>query len=619
MPRVKLEVRQSHTILQAAVGSLVHIGGHSLVPCDTRYWEDAGEPVDMPRLSRALGRSFRAAPVLAEHGPPATGDRLPVVRFPGWLFCPRCRTMYAHPRGDGQPAEPILCPEAACRKVESTLAPMPWILVCRNGHMEDLPWQHLVHRDAKLDRQRTCRDVTKLFFRPAGARSRRARVVCEACQAALDLHALRGRNFLMGVSCPGRQPWDRRGEPCDARAENGSLAVAGLGDHFVHYPVVTSALDIPPESRLDPRNDVGIRLRAQGDWRPLQELFRTHGAENAVVQQRAGALARSTGVTPDIVMALLEPAQRNPDPPADLDAPMAQSRMLRAEEYSAFLREIGDYREYERFITTNRTRDWTDYLQHGELSARARRIGARVSALVAAPRLREVRALKGFTRVEPMDATGVRMVHPDLDGKSPWLPAAEFFGEGLFFTLDAGMLDRWVQRPAVEERTGRVRERYEASLWRQRLAIGEDALPVLIAVHTFTHLLIREMAFECGYPAASLRERLYVTDGDGAMTGALVYLAAGDPGGSLGGLAELAEPERFLRLLLRCVEAAQWCALDPVCGEHEGRGNPPLNRAACHACCLLAETSCECGNLLLDRELVASPTGVEMTGFFDES
>ena len=152
---------------------------------------------------------------------------------------------------------------------------------------------------------------------------------------------------------------------------------------------------------------------------------------------------------------------------------------------------------------------------------------------------------------------------------------------------------------------------------KERVNVSEETLPSFVVLDTLAHLMIREMAFECGYPAASLRERLYFSDGDAGMAGVLVYLAAGEPGGSLGGIAQLSEPERFLRLLIRCVEAAEWCALDPVCGEHEGRGEPPLNRAACHACCLLPETSCEYGNLLLDRSLVASGQEAGACGFFD--
>ena len=63
---------------------------------------------------------------------------------------------------------------------------------------------------------------------------------------------------------------------------------------------------------------------------------------------------------------------------------------------------------------------------------------------------------------------------------------------------------------------------------------------------------------------------------------------------------ELAKPERFLRLLNGAFEAATWCSLDPVCSEQEGHGPDLLNRAACHACALVPETSCPYGNVLLD-------------------
>jgi len=525
--------------------------------------------------------------------------------------------MYAYPKSDGRAEEPILCKEEACRKAESTLAPMPWVMICRNGHMDDLPWPFLAHRDKRSQKQRTCQDRTQLFFWPADAKNPRSRIVCKACGADLDLQALRAKEFLNGISCRGKQPWVRSEEECNARADSGSLVVAGIGDHFVHYPKVESALDIPPESRLDPRDDIGRRLREHADWRQLQELLLAHGAANPVVLNQVNTIARSIGVPPDAVWTQLEPTQKPSASPREPESLLAQSHILRADEYKAFLKQVTDYREYERFITIPKTDAWNACLRQSELKPRAKHIGSRIARLVAAPRLREVRAFQGFTRVDPLGTADVRLVPADLAGTSAWLPVAEFFGEGLFFVLDSGKLTRWQQMPSVHARTDLVRKRYEASIWSQRLGISEQTLPQFIVIHTLAHLMIREMAFECGYPAASLRERLYVTEGDGAMTGALVYLAASEPGGSLGGLAELAEPDRFLRLLLRSVEAAQWCALDPVCGEHEGRGEPPLNRAACHACCLLPETSCECGNLLLDRTLVASSTGAEMTGFFD--
>jgi hypothetical protein len=125
-----------------------------------------------------------------------------------------------------------------------------------------------------------------------------------------------------------------------------------------------------------------------------------------------------------------------------------------------------------------------------------------------------------------------------------------------------------------------------------------------VLLHTLAHLLIRQLETQAGYPAASIRERIYCAEGDAPMAGILVYVAVPDVVGSLGGLAELAEPRRFLELLSGVFSHAEWCSLDPVCGEHEGQGPSQLNLAACHACALVPEPSCQFSNLLLDRTFV---------------
>ena len=116
--------------------------------------------------------------------------------------------------------------------------------------------------------------------------------------------------------------------------------------------------------------------------------------------------------------------------------------------------------------------------------------------------------------------------------------------------------------------------------------------------------MIRALDAEAGYPAASLKERIYCATGRNPMAGILIYVAVPDEEGSLGGLMELARPERFLRLLTGAFEAAAWCSLDPACAEQDGHGPDLLNRAACHACALVPETSCAYGNVLLDRVFV---------------
>ena len=101
-------------------------------------------------------------------------------------------------------------------------------------------------------------------------------------------------------------------------------------------------------------------------------------------------------------------------------------------------------------------------------------------------------------------------------------------------------------------------------------------------LHSFAHALIRELALECGYTASSIRERIYAATGaDGEpMAGVLLYTAAPDSEGTLGGLVALGEPEQLGPLLRQALERAQLCSSDPLCAEHDPRadGSRPRRR-----------------------------------------
>ena len=123
------------------------------------------------------------------------------------------------------------------------------------------------------------------------------------------------------------------------------------------------------------------------------------------------------------------------------------------------------------------------------------------------------------------------------------------------------------------------------------------------------------IALDCGYPASSLRERVYAGDGG---YGILIYTGSSDSEGTLGGLVETGR--RLADQLRRALEAGLLCSNDPVCAEHapdsslEGR---LLQGAACHGCLLIAETSCEQRNDFLDRALVVPTVGVDAAAFFN--
>ena len=104
-----------------------------------------------------------------------------------------------------------------------------------------------------------------------------------------------------------------------------------------------------------------------------------------------------------------------------------------------------------------------------------------------------------------------------------------------------------------------------------------------------SHILMRQLCYECGYHASSIRERLYVSE---ERLGVLIYTADGDSEGSLGGLVRQGETQRITKTIRSSIERAAWCSNDPICSELPEHGVDGLNRAACHACSLVPETSC---------------------------
>ena len=229
-------------------------------------------------------------------------------------------------------------------------------------------------------------------------------------------------------------------------------------------------------------------------------------------------------------------------------------------------------------------------------------MGDLIDQVVIVDRLREVRALRSFSRYK-MEAE----VKVDLGRNADFLPAVEVFGEGIFLKFDEQVVRAWEARDGVNVRASTLRSRLAKSIYAQWLEAKPTAR--FIALHTFAHLLMRQLSFDAGYSASSLRERIYVAphDSDMPMCGVLIYTSAGDSEGSLGGLARLGEAEKLTPTLVRMLTEGQWCSLDPVCSEAAAQGPDGLSLAACHACTLASETSCVSSNVLLDRRLLVDP------------
>lgn len=188
----------------------------------------------------------------------------------------------------------------------------------------------------------------------------------------------------------------------------------------------------------------------------------------------------------------------------------------------------------------------------------------------------------------------------------------EVLGEGIFLRFDETALSEWEATAFAQERTGLV----QRAIDRRAVELDITARPLApreLLLHTFAHVLLGELSLDAGYPTSALRERVYATD---EMAGVLIYTASGDAAGSLGGLVAQSRTDRLAAVLVSALERATWCTQDPVCIESVGAGAWGLNLAACHACVLLPEVSCESQNTTLDRAVLIGTMDGPRDGFF---
>lgn len=190
-----------------------------------------------------------------------------------------------------------------------------------------------------------------------------------------------------------------------------------------------------------------------------------------------------------------------------------------------------------------------------------------------------------------------------------YLPAIESFGEGIFFEFDNDNLDNWLNsNQLIKTRVEPILNNYHNfdSAFNKDIEVN----PKLILIHTFSHLIIKELEYLCGYPSTSIQERIYVSETPN-MNGVLIYTIAGSEG-SYGGLTSLCDDDKIGKLIQSAIMRAKDCATDPICYHTTGQGVGNLNLSACFSCSLLPETSCELFNSFLDRRLLID----EVFGYF---
>lgn len=577
-------VRRAHLIKPFGPGSLLLTRNRvSAVVCAPATWLRSlptRPPGSVPvleqltitdrHLQAATGVERFVMPWPAGDNPKLETDWLvPAARFPLVEACrnPHCQRLVRRDPADAKEGRCDACSSPKGKRGRWPTFQVTLVLACPAGHLDDVDWAKWLHdQDGPACSQHDVR------YRVSAAPNRPL-LTCNGCGRQVQ--------FNPGVEfpCTGARPWlpHAGAEACMGRArpiERTSTTV--------YYASQMSSLTIPVAGADNPA--LLHALTDNATLRAMSRLTRTPEIVSTVTKVVTGLGIRTDEqeVTRHLD-ALKQDHVVGPSRAAELTALLSADHPRRTT--GALPDLIVEPQDVEKYRNSS--------------------LGRMLSAVSLVPRLRETRVLAGFSRIEPRPVDP-RAGYAQLWGKprpaafakqsnDNWLPGYQVFGEGLLFMLDPAAVDAWAARVRTDERF--------VNAPRHAFTPNEHAqpLPWLLA-HTLAHLIMRSAAPHSGYPLPALRERLFAVDN---RTAFLIYTAAGDVHGTLGGLVELGHPQRLGEILEDAVDAATWCATDPVCGEDapgpRGRGSTP---GACHHCLLVPETSCEAFNRGLDRAVL---------------
>lgn len=627
-------MRRAQLITPFGVGAMsILVDGTSVITAGLDHWyepDDSSSPAleeytehDWRLEARLQVSGFRLPPDYRYQGQ-GKDDRnikivVPVLRFPRWCFCMFCKRLELSTLTMQQP---VVCKDEkhAGWKYKPRMSQVPFVVVCASGHLDDFPFDKWVHRS----RRPSCNGTLRLKSVGGGGLEGQ-RVVCDGCHEERSLRGITEARFIDGEEhtnfsdqlcspvdpflCTGARPWLAELEGSCGQPMRGALRAAGN----VYFPKVESSIYLPREDGAvsSEMHELMRQPAVSSTMRTLHSIF---GMELKVEMLREQLLKN---VPPE----LFGPISDNELIAGYRDFLGEGEKEIELDEKSSTELLTGDdewrYPEFQRIREVSKS----DYLSatnpgiHPDLEQHL----ARVRSVDV---LRETRALRGFTRVRD-DAlklsVGKALLRRDpLPPVQDWLPAYVVKGEGIYVELNPARLGAWEARVEVQARAKKITDHYGRVASQHGLQ-DRTLTPRFVLLHTLGHLLINELVFSCGYSSAALRERLYVSSRTGReMAGLLIYTAAGDSEGTMGGLVRMSRPDNLRLVFASAISNARWCSTDPVCMDagEKGQGPDSCNLAACYGCALLPETSCEEFNRFLDRGLVVGTLVDPTLGFF---
>ena len=626
--RFSHSVRAQQAVIQYGVGAVVDFPNQTLMTAAPEYWQQQVIQVHDERLEKLLHVDYFGVP--GGHDDSRYRQGVSYARFPEWYFCPKCRKFqpikkwveeYKSKATQKQlDDDPDMVKQLRCVTCKADLVVTRVVAACQYGHIDDFPWIDWVHCQNINGGPKPVCSQPRLSFKTSASSTEGLeglRVICENCKAQATLKGAfdvgkfeeletryEGRYHFR---CTGRHPWKNSYEHCGRFPK-----ILQRSSSSVYFPITASSLVIPPySSLLTKRVENSVSFEKQKTViADLKKNLKNPDIVSAYItgalDEYANEIALEIGVSAMQIRPILE---RKWTVKESEEVYSTASVKYRAEEYEALSGKIViDSEDYGDFL-----REPTDISKY--------RIPY-IKNVSLIHKVREVQALTGFSRIKPVEQgngmesdRAVSIKQNDTN----WYPAYEVRGEGIFIEFDENAIQEWISlNKGLQRRTEIINDNYSKSYF--GMTRPRKITPKFLLLHTISHLLIKQLSFECGYSIASLKERLYCSDQDDGytMAGILIYTASGDSEGTMGGLVRQGRSDTFPGIYKKAMESAMSCSNDPVCSLSMGQGRDSLNLSACYSCSLIPETSCEEFNVFLDRSVVVGTYGDRQLGFYSK-
>lgn len=644
----KNNIRSSQLLSPFGIGQIVNFPKElSLMVCGLDLWDaeieqrrisgglDAIDETSLritePRLQKFLGVGYFRKPFpYKTKGLNNKHLQIPGVRFPSWHHCTSSKC------GRMRKVELTLSDEKVeCPSCNSKMIPVRFVAACLDGHIQDVPFQEWVH-NGPIPQDGSKHELTystgsgsgdlgsifikcscKLTKSLAGIMNIRKsdNSIFDSALARIGLgkddkqefsEINKNDNNPSGQYCKGHQPWLGQEGINNAQPHKAHLQVLIRGGSNIHYSNIISALFLPKLSEGAEEYIEKAINEIDGGIEKLRQ-YKTQDDSNlllGVVLENTTVVKNKLISKEELVNGILSELRRNEE-----ESEIKNEADLRQEEYNYILK--GRNSENSDFKAVKKT--FENYEEKKILEEN-------FESVVLIEKLKETRVFTGFSRIIPDKSDRNAKMNQLSKEMVKWLPAYEVYGEGIFLKFKDDKIDEWQKKN--ESHYKNLIERYHSAMQNRKSDYErKDLNGSFIMMHTFAHLLIKRLCFNCGYGSSSLRERIYFDSiSKNKMNGILIYTSSGDSEGSLGGLVRQGKENFLGKLVKDSIEDARWCSADPVCsdiGQSSGQGPNNVNGSACHNCCIVPETCCEEFNSSLDRSVVIGNLEKTMVGYFD--